>query len=246
MKKLFTLYLLVAVILLSACSTSSPTPTDTQIDLVPTTTEELTSFITEDTTTVPDVTDPICPLPYGHMDVDDNGLCDSCNTSVIILLDLFAINDLHGKFDDTDANEGVDELSTFLKNFQNKNKYTLLLSSGDMWQGSSESNLTKGQLVTEWMNEMDFVSMTLGNHEYDWGEEYIIENSKLAEFPFLAINVYDRDTNKLAQYCSPSTVIDLGDIQIGIIGAIGDTYSSISAEKSGGFYFIITCFLPER
>ena len=235
MKKLFALYLLIAVLLLSACNTSSQPSTDTQLDLIQTT-EELTSSVTEDTTVAPDNTPTACPLP-SHMDADDNGRCDSCDISVIILLDLFAINDLHGKFDDTDSNVGVDELSTFIKNFQLKNQYTVLLSSGDMWQGSSESNLTKGKLMTEWMNEMDFVSMTLGNHEYDWGEEYIIENSQLAEFPFLAINVYDRDTNKLVDYCSPSTVVDLGDIQIGIIGAIGDTYSSISAEKSGGFYF---------
>ena len=58
-----------------------------------------------------------------------------------------------------------------------------------MWQGSVESNLTEGHLVTEWMNQMNFVSMTVGNHEFDWGRQGIIDNSELANFPTLGINV---------------------------------------------------------
>ena len=247
MKKIITAWMLICIILLSACNSNV-----SNVETQSTESEALSDILNEDTSdTVEDTNDSSFSEDTtqaesgdihqscvdGHSDIDNNGKCDDCEISVIILLDLFAINDLHGKFDDTDSNVGVDELSTYLKGYQAKNPYTILLSSGDMWQGSSESNLTKGKLMTEWMNEMDFVSMTLGNHEYDWGEEYIAQNSSLAEFPFLSINIYDKDTNKLVDYCQPSTVIDLGEIQVGIIGAIGDYYSSISAEKSGGIYF---------
>ncbi len=173
----------------------------------------------------------------GHTDKDDDGLCDDCRVSVIVEIALFAINDLHGKFTDTDSQPGVDELTTYLGDARGRYDGTVLLSSGDMWQGSSESNLTRGQIVTEWMNELDFVSMTLGNHEYDWGEASIEANAALAEFPFLAINVYDRDTGARADYCDASVMVDAGGIQIGIIGAIGDCYSSISGEMSGDVYF---------
>ncbi len=172
-----------------------------------------------------------------HADADDNGLCDLCNVSVIISIDFYAINDLHGKFKDTSSNDGVDELTTYLKNTAFTDDHTIFLSSGDMWQGSSESNLTNGFIITEWMNELDFASMTLGNHEYDWGEEIVEDNEELAEFPFLAINVYDRDTDERVDYCEPSVIVERDGIQIGIIGAIGDCYSSISADKSGDFYF---------
>ena len=172
-----------------------------------------------------------------HTDKDDNGFCDDCGISVTIILDMFAVNDLHGKLCDSSAQPGVDEMTTYLKNAYETEDHVLILSSGDMWQGSSESNLTKGLIVTDWMNELDFVSMTLGNHEFDWGEEYIESNAALAEFPFLAINIFDRDTNKLVDYCTPSVMVERGGAQIGIIGAIGDCYSSISGEHSGGFYF---------
>ena len=47
-----------------------------------------------------------------HVDGDNNGFCDSCSTSVVVSFDFYAINDLHGKFSDTNHNPGVDELTT--------------------------------------------------------------------------------------------------------------------------------------
>ena len=172
-----------------------------------------------------------------HRDGNDDGICDDCKTSVIEDVVFFSFNDLHGKFDDTEANEGVDEISTFIKQVKMQYENTILLSSGDMWQGASASNLTKGNIITEWMNDMEFVSMTLGNHEYDWGEEYIRNNLALAQFPFLAINVYDNNTDQLVDYCQPSVMVENGGLKIGIIGAIGDCHSSISGEHNSGFYF---------
>ncbi len=151
-------------------------------------------------------------------------------------LDVYAINDMHGKFTDTDAQPGVDEMTTYLRKVQNEQN-ALLLSSGDMWQGSCESGLTKGNIITDWMNELGFSAMTLGNHEFDWGEEPVKANAEIAEFPLLAINVYDVDTNQRVDYCQPSVLVDKGDVQIGIIGAIGDCYSSISADQVEGIYF---------
>ena len=180
-----------------------------------------------------------------HTDDDGDGVCDKCRESVITELDFFAINDLHGKLDDSDLQEGVDELTTFLKLKEMENRRTLVLSSGDMWQGSSESNLTKGSMMTDWMNSVGFSAMTLGNHEYDWGEEYIRTNSESAEFPFLAINVFDKATDTRPDYCSPSVLVSLDGVDVGIIGAIGDVYSSISADKVQDVYFKVGDELTE-
>lgn len=176
--------------------------------------------------------DPDC-----HRDDDDNGVCDLCYESVIVLIDFYTINDIHGKFKDSDTQGGVDELTTYLKTRKTLDEHTVFLSAGDTWQGSSESNLTEGLLLTEWMNRLGFAAMTLGNHEYDWGEESIEKNEALAEFPLLAINIYDRDTNQPVGYAEPSVMLDCGDVQVGIIGAIGDCYSSIASDKTEGIYF---------
>ncbi len=174
-----------------------------------------------------------------HTDIDSNGVCDNCYASVFVYFDFYAINDLHGKFEDTNDNVGVDELTTYLKNARKTDENAVFLATGDMWQGSSESNSTKGKIITDWMNELDFTAAAIGNHEYDWGEEHIKSNSQFAEFPLLAINIYDRDTQKQVDYVKSSLVFEASGLQIGIIGAIGDCYSSIAVDKCDEVYFLV-------
>lgn len=171
-----------------------------------------------------------------HADADDNGTCDLCAVSVLVALDFYSINDLHGKLADGENHIGVDELTTFLKEKQ-RTENTIFLSAGDMWQGTPESNLTHGLIITDWMNELDFAAMTLGNHEFDWGEEAIEENAAAARFPLLAINIFDRQTNTRVEYCDASAVVDVCGIQVGIIGAMGDCYSSIASDKTEDIFF---------
>ena len=172
-----------------------------------------------------------------HSDTDKDGICDDCLISVVVILDFYSVNDVHGKFANSEDFTGVDELTTYLKNAYETDDNTIILSSGDMWQGSAESNLTRGFIITEWMNDLDFVSMALGNHEFDWGSAHVANNAELAEFPFLAINVYERATDERAPYCEASVMIERDGIKIGVIGAIGDCYSSISASKVSDIYF---------
>lgn len=176
-----------------------------------------------------------------HEDEGNDGYCDLCGEYVIVTLDFYTLNDLHGKFADGSNHLGVDEMTTYLKSavaIDSANGEAFLLSAGDMWQGSAESNNTDGHIITDWMNALDFEAMVLGNHEYDWGEEAIKANAELAEFPFLAINIYERTSDSLVDYCQPSLLIDRGTVQVGIIGAMGDCYSSIAGDKVEDVYFV--------
>lgn len=175
-----------------------------------------------------------------HLDKDNNNLCDACGMELVVKIDFYSVNDQHGVFCDTDANPGLDELTTYMKNaYADSYSYEILVSAGDMWQGTAESSLNKGAMMTEWMNNIGFSAMALGNHEYDWGSSYILENSKIADFPFLGINV--SDTGVREDYCHPSTVVERGGVRVGIIGAIGNCLSSISGEftSDGNLYFAV-------
>ena len=172
-----------------------------------------------------------------HIDKDNNGKCDKCNKSVLVYIDLFAVNDLHGKITDSSSQPGVDELTSYFKLMYQQEENVVVLSSGDMWQGSSESNLTKGNLTTEWMNYIGFEGMAIGNHEYDWGSDAIIQNEKIAKFPILAINVYSKDDNQRVDYAQSSVLIERNGVKIGIIGAAGNNYSSIASDMSKDVYF---------
>lgn len=172
-----------------------------------------------------------------HCDSNSDKKCDECGISVVTTFDFYAINDLHGKFVTSSNTTGVEGLTTYLKTSAALDDNPIFFSSGDMWQGGAQSNLTKGAIVTEWMNSLGFASMTLGNHEFDWGEQYIEDNASLASFPFLAINIYEKGTDKPVDYCQSSVMVECDGLQVGIIGAIGDCYSSISADKVENIYF---------
>ena len=152
-------------------------------------------------------------------------------------LEIFAFNDVHGNVKDTDGKGlGIAKTTTLLKELS-KDKNSIFISQGDMWQGSVESNYTRGNLVTEWMNSLSFVSMTVGNHEFDWGPEVISANIQIASFPTLGINVINRSTNQRVDYLEPSVTFTRGEAKIGVIGAIGNCLSSISSSKVKGISF---------
>ena len=241
MKKVLIIFIVLAV-LACGCNpgdTSGSIP-NTQMPTGPVVsqpTEKPTDAPTEAPTerpTTPPPSDPPVVDPgecTAHKDGNNDGYCDDCHIYLIIYVDFYSINDLHGKLADGDNHPGVDELTTYLKNARKTDDYAIFLSAGDMWQGAAESNMTNGNIITDWMNALDFTSMTIGNHEFDWGSEYIKKNAEIAEFPFLAINIYDSKTKQRVDYCDASVIVEAGDLQIGIIGAIGDCYNSIASDK---------------
>ena len=69
----------------------------------------------------------------------------------IVTVQLAAFNDVHGNALDSETGLGISKTATVINKLTNNKENTILISQGDMWQGSAESNLTKGFLMTEWM-----------------------------------------------------------------------------------------------
>ena len=245
MKKFCLIIALCLCLLISGCDrTTPPEVTDSSTaatqEQTATSAPEQLEATGEQTEASAEQTEPVSVDPSqctNHVDAQNDGRCDLCDTIVIVAIDFFTVNDLHGKLADGENHPGVDEMSTYFKQQKDSNDHVVLLSAGDMWQGQAESNLTEGLIITDWMNALGFSGMAVGNHEFDWGTGPVKANSEQADFPILAINVYDRATDTRVDYCQSSVMIERGGIQIGIIGAIGDCYSSISAEKVQDIYF---------
>ena len=158
-------------------------------------------------------------------------------------VDFYSINDTHGaaEYNINSSSRtyqiGITRLSDYyLTNARKNPDGSVILSSGDMWQGSADSNLTKGQVMIDWMNLVGFESMAIGNHEFDWGVEAIANNSKLANFPFLGINIKDASGNR-PSWSIPSKTIYRHGVKIGIVGAIGNLAGSIATASLGGYSF---------
>jgi len=129
------------------------------------------------------------------------------------------VNDFHG-FAEAYKPLGSDELLGGIAylaakaNELRKEKPSLLLSAGDMIQGNNWANLFQGESVIEWMNEMRFDAMVLGNHEFDFGQEVLKKRISEARFPILGANVEGVERLK------PYVIKELKGIKVGIIGVV--------------------------
>ena len=68
-------------------------------------------------------------------------------------------------------------------------RHTLLFMAGDLLMGTPFSTAFKGKLGVTLMNKMKFNAMTVGNHEFDYGQDNLLVDLKpLMEFPLLSAN----------------------------------------------------------
>lgn len=137
----------------------------------------------------------------------------------------YGINDFHGatEFSSDTYEPGINKLSTYIKNQREYNQGNMFLfSSGDMWQGSADSNITRGELVVSWMNILDFDAQAVGNHEFDWTTDVIKDNLSKMEFPLLACNIVYKTNNENVEWAKPYTTITRNGLRVGVVGAIGE------------------------
>ena len=96
----------------------------------------------------------------------------------------------------------------------------LLLNGGDNFQGSLFYTTYKGAAEAEFLNLMKFDAMTVGNHEFDDGEDALVPFLDVIKFPVLSANVQASAASKVGDRIKPSLVLDVGGQKIGIVGAV--------------------------
>ena len=94
----------------------------------------------------------------------------------------------------------------------------ILLDSGDFFQGAPEGTLSKGRTIVSLMNEIGYSASVIGNHEYDFGEDNLVELSRLAKFPLLSSNIQHLIDGTPVDYAQPWALFEQNGIKIGVIG----------------------------
>ena len=154
----------------------------------------------------------------------------------------YCVNDMHGSVLERGSGyyyeAGVAKYFGRLKQLKDQDpEHTIILSAGDMYQGSLESNFNYGALITDAMNAVPFDAMTVGNHEFDWGVDHLLDNVERANFPVLGGNIMRYDP---AGSTTPwnrdkfgiSTIIQRGKNKIGIVGMIGEGQTKSITSKN--------------
>ncbi|MDO9415185.1 5'-nucleotidase C-terminal domain-containing protein [Pararhizobium sp.] len=161
-------------------------------------------------------------------------------------LNILHINDLHSriesinKFDSTCSAEeegknecfgGVARLKTEIDTRRKAlaGKNVLLLNAGDNFQGSLFYTTYKGAAEAEFLNLMKFDAMTIGNHEFDDGEDGLATFLDKVQFPVVTANVLASHKSKLGDRVKPFIVLDAGGQKIGIVGAVANDTEELSS-----------------
>lgn len=139
----------------------------------------------------------------------------------VTTISIVGTTDLHGRVFAEHGRGGLALFGGFVKNLRAARAAdggaVLLLDAGDTFQGGIESNLSEGGLVVDAYNALDYTALAVGNHDFEFGAPdaaapgdrgdrdgtdprgALKAAAARARFPFLAANLRDDATGRLAQ-----------------------------------------------
>ncbi|ACC99022.1 5'-Nucleotidase domain protein [Elusimicrobium minutum Pei191] len=105
------------------------------------------------------------------------------------------------------------------RNVVNKEKLPFLfLDSGDYCNGTVEAKNSKCVTSAELMNAMGYDATTIGNHEFDFGEDNFLKVLPLFKFPVLNSTITDSRLKGQLPYTKPYKIFERAGVKIAIIG----------------------------
>lgn len=237
---------------------SSETPTTIEATTEEPTTEEPT---TEDPTTeVPTTEDPTTEVPTTEVPTTEEPTTEEPTTeehtteepttevptteepttsNPIVEINLFSVNDFHGG-----AYRGMEMISRIGYYLKNQDDSSIILTNGDMLQGSALSNYYHGRVLVDVLNDIGFNGFVIGNHEFDWGIDVVLnyrdgdlENGEL-NHPILAANIVYKDTQEPLENTVPYIIEEVEGVSVGVIGLIGLVMNSIAVSRTENIEFL--------
>ncbi|HWS73433.1 MAG TPA: 5'-nucleotidase C-terminal domain-containing protein [Thermoanaerobaculia bacterium] len=111
--------------------------------------------------------------------------------------------------------------------------HVVLVDSGDLFQGTLESNIFEGEPVVKGYNALGYAAAAVGNHEFDYGpvgpDSVVTKpgqdplgalklNASMMNFPMLSANMTEKATGATPAWAHRSTMVTVAGVKIGIIG----------------------------
>ena len=161
-------------------------------------------------------------------------------------LTILATTDIHGNVwgfsyenNKETTNTGMARIATYVEKVRSEVPDVILVDNGDVIQGNIMTddlyNKREGEHpVIRAMNLLEYDSMTLGNHEFNFGENLINRIQVLANFPVLAANMARVDGTMAVL---PYTIVERSGIKVGIIGLTNPNAPRWDGEKTDPFVF---------
>jgi 2',3'-cyclic-nucleotide 2'-phosphodiesterase (5'-nucleotidase family) len=144
---------------------------------------------------------------------------------------ILSTTDMHGRIFPIDYytnkydNVGIAKVATLVRQARKDDPDLLLVDSGDTIQGTpleylhNKRNNTPPDPMMLTMNALHYDSMTVGNHEYNFGLKVLEKARGEAKFPWLSANTYENQgKGDPSNHYQPYIVKEVQGVKIGILG----------------------------
>ncbi len=133
------------------------------------------------------------------------------DTNEVIKLRVVETTDIHTNLMDYDYYKdkpsqkiGLARTATLVKEARGEVINSVLVDNGDLLQGSpmgdymADKGLEAGEVHPAYkaMNQLDYDAGNIGNHEFNYGLDFLAESINDADFPYISANVYDAKTKE--------------------------------------------------
>jgi len=136
----------------------------------------------------------------------------SSDTTTVVIL---SVNDMHAKIDN------FPKFKALADDIRKQYSHVLVVSAGDMFTGNPvvDQYPDKGFPMIDLMNITGFSIGTIGNHEFDYGQDILMKRIRQANFPLISANITSETPGDL--HLSPYKILTLGNgLKIAFVGAI--------------------------
>ena len=149
---------------------------------------------------------------------------DSMEGTLVILHS----NDVHG------AVEGYAKIAALRDQLKAAGAEVILADAGDYCQGTPYVSLSKGATAIEMMNAAGYDVATLGNHEFDFGYENLMNILGNAKFKAICGDVFKDGKSILDGW----TIIEKAGVKVGFVGLeTPETYTKVNPALIQGISF---------
>jgi 5'-nucleotidase len=151
-------------------------------------------------------------------------------------LSILQINDVY-ETGEVDGRGGLARVAALDRRIAAAGGTPLLVLAGDFLGSSVASTIFKGAQMVAAFNAMGLDFATLGNHEFDFGKDVLLQRMAESTFVYLVANVLDESTGRPVGGALAHTIRTFNGLRVGFFGVCLTT-EEISAENRRGLRFL--------